>query len=586
MAENAANLDYKSEQSQARTVAGKIPVYCAYDKLVNPIDIIGNPRNPNQHPKEQIKLLAHIIQSQGWRTPITVSTRSGYIVRGHGRLEAALTFGAELVPIDYQNYATEAEEWADLIADNRIAELAVINEAQLTELLAELAQESAGIDVELTGYTAEQIADLIEKHTDNSAAARAAATLTLQQRFIVAPFSVMDARAGVWAERKRAWRDLGIKSEIGRGNDGDKTESGLTYARSSQPAQTYNAKNAYEMKIGKKIEWEEFARLFPDEMIHRGTSVFDPVLCEVVYRWFCPQGGSVIDPFAGGSVRGIVAALTGRNYTGIDLSARQIAANTENWEELKDTTIEADDAPASGGAEERAPKWINGDSVNIQTLAPGEYDLLFTCPPYADLEVYSDAPEDISNKPYPEFLKLYRDIIARAAALLKPNRFACVVVGEVRDDSGNYYNFVGDTIRAFIDAGLAYYNEAILITPYGGLTMRAGKQFKNSRKLGKTHQNILMFHNGNPDETGLFDYSKPELAEADIQNYLAQTKGRLGKHHANVLVFSNGDPEQASDDIGVPETPEDLIDMDNSEALNRMLGIGQPEEGGADDGDN
>ena len=584
MADNAANLDHKDEQTQARAVAGTIPVFCAFDKLVNPIDIIGNPRNPNQHPEAQIKLLAHIIQTQGWRAPITVSNRSGYVVRGHGRLAAALSFGAALVPIDYQNYKTEAEEWADLIADNRIAELAVINEAQLTELLAELAQESANIDIELTGYTAEQIAGLIDKHTDNSAAARAAATLTLQQRFIVAPFSVMDARAGVWAERKRAWRDLGIKSEIGRGNDDDKTESGLTFARSSQPPSTYEAKNAYEMKIGKKITWEEFAKLFPHEMQQTGTSIFDPVLCEVVYRWFCPQGGSIIDPFAGGSVRGIVAALTGREYTGIDLSARQIEANGENWGELQHISI-ADDATANGGAAAaaQAPRWINGDSRNIQDLAPGEYDLLFTCPPYADLEVYSDAPEDISNKEYPEFLRLYREIIAKAAAMLKHDRFACVVVGEVRDKNGNYYNFVGDTIQAFRDAGLHYYNEAILIMNFGSLPIRAGKQFKKSRKVGKAHQNILMFCNGDPEETGLFDYTAPELAEADIQKYLAQTKGKLGKHHANVLVFSNGDPEQASEDIGTPETPDDLLDIDNSDQLNRLLGIG---EGGGDDGDN
>ena len=581
MAENAEVLDYKSGQNEARAVAGNIPVFCAFDKLVNPLDLVGNPRNPNQHPKEQIRLLAHIIQTQGWRTPITVSNRSGYVVRGHGRLAAALSFSGELVPVDYQNYKTEAEEWADLIADNRIAELAVINEAQLTELLAELAQESAGIDVELTGYTAEQIADLIDKHTDNSEAARAAATLTLQQKFIVAPFSIMDARAGIWAERKRAWKDLGIKSEVGRGNDDDKTESGLTFARSSQPPSTYEAKNAYEMKIGKKVSWEEFAKLFPHEMQQTGTSVFDPVLCEVVYRWFCPQGGSIIDPFAGGSVRGIVAALTGRTYTGIDLSARQIEANGENWGELKEITIDPDKATTKN-----APRWINGDSMNIQELAPGEYDLLFTCPPYADLEVYSDAPEDISNKPYPEFKKLYSEIIRRAAAMLKPNRFACVVVGEVRDRNGNYYNFVGDTIRAFTDAGLHYYNEAILIMNFGSLPIRAGKQFKKSRKVGKAHQNILMFHNGTPEETGLFDYAEPELAEADIQKYLTKTKGKLGKTHSNILVFTNGDPEKASEDIGVPETPEDLLDMDNSEQLNRLLGIGQPNEGGGDDGDN
>jgi hypothetical protein len=223
------------------------------------------------------------------------------------------------------------------------------------------------------------------------------------------------------------------------------------------------------------------------------------------------------------------------------------------------------------------PRWINGDSMNIEELAPGEYDLLFTCPPYANLEVYSNAPEDISNKEYPDFLRLYREIIAQAVSMLKPNRFACVVVGEVRDNNGNYHNFVSDTIQAFADAGMKYYNEAILIMPFGSLPIRAGKQFKKSRKLGKAHQNILMFCNGNPEETGLFDFTEPELAEKDIQKYLAQTKGKLGKEHANVLVFAKGDPEKAAEDIGVPETEEDLLDADNNAILSKMLGLGEQE---------
>ena len=61
---------------------------------------------------------------------------------------------------------------------------------------------------------------------------------------------------------------------------------------------------------------------------------------------------------------------------------------------------------------------------------------------------------------------------------------------------GNYIDFVGDTVQAFRDAGLNYYNEAILITCVGSLPIRAGKQFSSGRKLGKTHQNILVFVKG------------------------------------------------------------------------------------------
>ena len=519
------------EEHQARATAGVIPVFCAFDKLVSPLDLVGNPRNPNQHPEEQIKLLAHIIQNQGWRAPITVSNRSGFVVRGHGRLAAALLYNAESVPVDYQNYRNEADEWADLIADNRIAELAVINETQLSNILAELTK--GDIDLGLTGYTVEQVAALIGKYAgeENADEKQRAVRLTLQQKFIVPPFSILDARAGMWGERKKAWRDLGIKSEIGRGNDGDKSCGGLTFSRSSQPSSTYEAKNDYEAKLGKKITWEEFAKLFPQEMTQGGTSIFDPVLCEVVYRWFCPQMGTIIDPFAGGSVRGIVAALTGRHYTGIDISTRQIDANITNWHEIIDKTVLTE---ANNKAPD--PRWINGDSMNIQDLAPGAYDFLFTCPPYANLEIYSDAPEDISNKDYPEFLRLYRQIILQAASLLKSDRFACIVVGEVRDKNGIYYNFISDTIKAFIDAGLRYYNEAIFVMPFGSLPIRIGKQFKNSRKIGKTHQ--------------------------------------------NVLVFVKGDPKKAAADIGTPEIEADLADIDNGEILNSILGTGQAEDGG------
>lgn len=145
--------------AEARAKAGNIPVFCAFDKLMDPKDLVGNPRNPNQHPADQIHLLAHIIQSQGWRAPITVSNQSGYVVRGHGRLAAALEFGAECVPVDYQNYSNEAEEWADLIADNRLSELSEIDNKKITDLIADM--DTGQVPVILSGYTEDEIANLL-----------------------------------------------------------------------------------------------------------------------------------------------------------------------------------------------------------------------------------------------------------------------------------------------------------------------------------------------------------------------------------------------------------------------------------------
>lgn len=213
-----------------------------------------------------------------------------------------------------------------------------------------------------------------------------------------------------------------------------------------------------------------------------GTSIFDPVLCELVYTWFSPPAGNVLDPFAGGSVRGIVAAYLGRKYTGIDLRPEQIKANEVQAKEI---------------VPENRPTWIVGDSLTVQP--EGAFDLVFSCPPYYDLEVYSDDPADLSTrKTYAEFLNDYRAIIRQSIERLKDDRFACFVVGDIRDKKGIYRNFVSDTISAFQDAGAMLYNEAVLITAVGSLPIRVGRQFDSARKLGKTHQNVLVFIKGDP----------------------------------------------------------------------------------------
>lgn len=136
----------------------EIKVHCQYMEMVDPATLMPNPRNPNRHPKRQIELLAKIIKTQGWRQPVTVSNRSGFIVRGHGRLEAALLIGCK-VPVERQDYASEAEEWADLVADNRIAELASIDNDELAKLLAEL--DGLDMDMELTGYAGKALDNLL-----------------------------------------------------------------------------------------------------------------------------------------------------------------------------------------------------------------------------------------------------------------------------------------------------------------------------------------------------------------------------------------------------------------------------------------
>lgn len=145
--------------AEARAMIGDIPVFCTFDELLETEKVIGNPRNPNKHPQKQVEMLAKIIKATGWRANITISRLSGYVVKGHGRLEAAIKAGCEKVPVEYQNYTSEAEEWADLTADNRLAELSDMDNTMLADILAEI--DTGEFPLELTGYTEEDLEGII-----------------------------------------------------------------------------------------------------------------------------------------------------------------------------------------------------------------------------------------------------------------------------------------------------------------------------------------------------------------------------------------------------------------------------------------
>lgn len=142
---------------------GKTPknkIRCSQPKMVPIAEPVPNPRNPNKHTPEQIALLAKVIDHQGWRAPIVISKQSGFIVVGHGRLEAAKLLELEQVPVDYQDFESPADEWAHLIADNRIAELADMDNALLKDLLKEL--QAAGTEMDLTGFDSMEFKRLME----------------------------------------------------------------------------------------------------------------------------------------------------------------------------------------------------------------------------------------------------------------------------------------------------------------------------------------------------------------------------------------------------------------------------------------
>lgn len=135
-------------------------INCTYSKLANIDELRPNPVNANQHSEEQLTRLAKILQFQGWRHPIVVSKRSGLVVSGHGRLLASRIAGFTEVPVDEQDYESEEEEMADLIADNKIAELSEWNAIRLNDQLASLNTKLD--DIEISGYSDIDLSELAE----------------------------------------------------------------------------------------------------------------------------------------------------------------------------------------------------------------------------------------------------------------------------------------------------------------------------------------------------------------------------------------------------------------------------------------
>jgi len=132
-------------------------IHCAHDAVVKAVTLQPHPRNPNTHPEAQIKVLSEIIKRAGWRAPIVVSKRSGYVISGHGRLQAALLMGLEDVPVNYQDFHSESDELAHLVADNRIAELSERDSSSLRAILADIGAE---IDLSSLGYDEFDLAEL------------------------------------------------------------------------------------------------------------------------------------------------------------------------------------------------------------------------------------------------------------------------------------------------------------------------------------------------------------------------------------------------------------------------------------------
>lgn len=679
----------------------------------------------------------------GQRKPIVVRADTHEVIAGNHTFMAAKRLGwAQIAVVWVEDDDTTAKAFA--LADNRTAELGDYDNDLLAAMIAEVQQADADL-LAAASYTDADLTDLLsdtapdEEPEELPVPETRQAPVKLMDRFMGLPVTVFNSREGWWQDRKRAWSDLGIESELGR------EDKPRTWNLAMPAGHGHQATDMVRNESPDGDDGEGYG--------DGSTSIFDPVMCELTYRWFSPPGGLVLDPFAGGSVRGVVASKLGRRYVGVDVRQVQVDANVvqgrsicgdglalvpevpedfmpdftpierhgdlwmkredlyafagvrgakvrtcmfliqqakdagvgvvtagarqspqvnfvaqiaarmgvkcrchvpsggmtpelvaaksagaeliqheagyntvivararedaerlgwveipygmespeavtftkpqvrdlpkckrivnavgsgmtlagilwglveqdleipvvgvcvghppvdrldrhapPNWREMvtivdhpseyhheaKVTTydgvqldpwyeakcldvVEPDDLlwvsairPSIVPAVAPMPEWVVGDSSQIGDLDPlaGEQaDLWFSCPPYGDLEVYSDDPADLSTMSWDEFLEAYRAIVRDSAEMLADDRFAVIVVGDFRDNKGFYRNFVSETIRAFEDAGLRLYNEAVLVTNLASLILRVGKQFDHSRKLGKSHQNVLTFVKGDP----------------------------------------------------------------------------------------
>lgn len=728
--------------------------------LLVPIDtLVHLPGNARRGEVEAIK---KSLKKFKQHKALVVQRSTNQVLIGNHTLMAARELGWDSVPVLYVD-DDEAMAKARALADNRASELGGYDEEALADLIADVYELDASL-LEAASYSEDDLLAMLEESAgepepeepegdepsgpppdwdpkaDIEKQFQKREKLSLFDRFLVPPFTVMNARDGWWVERKRAWLEMGIEGELGRE---DKPRTWYIAAPAHHAGGVTPEGSAERRKAG---EDTEEGLLYGDG----STSVFDPVLCEIAYRWFCPPGGEVYDNFAGGSVRGIIAAMLGRSYTGIELREVQVHANEKQGDDVltrddaivpdvpddfmpeltpienvdgvylkredlyayagvrgakvracmafvqkaKDLGVgvitagarqspqvnfvaqiasrmgvrcrvhvpsgkltpeilaaraagakviqhEAgyntviikgarDDAAASGwveipygmesqesvdftapqvanipkkvkrivnatgsgmtlagilhglknegrddvkviavcvghvpedrldkwapegwrdmveivdletpydqaakdcyfggvqldpyyeakclpylqsgdlfwlsairpsavAAKVEKPTWLCGDSTEDHFDKKTMFDMIFTCPPYGDLEVYSDDPRDLSNMPYEDFISGLQSSMDIAYKHLRDDSFAVVVVGDFRDKDGYFRNFPGDTVRVMEKAGFKYLNEGILVTQLASLPIRVGRQFDATRKFGKTHQQILVFVKG------------------------------------------------------------------------------------------
>lgn len=202
-------------------------------------------------------------------------------------------------------------------------------------------------------------------------------------------------------------------------------------------------------------------------------SVFNPHLAQMILSAYCNQNSKIYDPFCGGGTRGYIATKMGHSYTGVEIreeEVERIKTQMKEWDLYFDI--------------------INKDS---SIYVPNDlYDFCFTCPPYYDLEVYSNLDGDLSNaKTYDDYLDRLKLVIGNVYSVLKKDSFAVFVVGNFRNRSGSLEHLNGDLIRIAKECGFDLWDELIWCGASNVALTRCGK-FEKNRKSVRMHEYIII----------------------------------------------------------------------------------------------
>lgn len=435
-------------------------------------------RNYRKHDKKNKSLIKKSLEKFGAGRSIVVDAE-GEIIGGNGVYEQAQKLGLKTKIVETDGSELVVVKRTDLKTDDEKRKaLAVMDNStsDTSEFDLELLTADFSVD-ELEDFGIELPED--EEEEKNS----------IEDDFLIFPCSVLDQSSKKWQERKKFWiKRIDINDNV------NSREGKLRLSNTLKYPSTYKCYLNFKNKNNEQLSFNEFVEKFnPPEfekdkqnILAKGVSVFDPVLSELSCKWFTPYNGAkIFDCFAGDCFKGLVFSLCGYEFTGIELRQEQINDNNEAIKNFENLNI----------------KYICDDGQNVdQYFQEQSQDLLFSCPPYFDLEVYSKLPNDASNqKEYCDFLKILDNAFSKSIKILKDNRFAVIVVGNIRDKQGFYYNFINDIINIFNKNGMFLLNELILKEPVSSRRFSVRGMFK-SRKIVKIHQNILVFYKGNPKE--------------------------------------------------------------------------------------